>query len=240
MICAACKRKCLVRLVHNNIAAAGYAACTHTARDNRRMRRHAAANREYALRMSHALNILGACLKTYKDNLFFPVGPLYRVLSREYDTAACSTRRSRQRCGNGLCVLESCRFKLRVQECVKLLRIYHHDGFLFSYHAFIDEVACYFERCGCRALTVTRLKHVKLLVFYGELHVLHISIVLFKLLADVYELRVGFRHNLCKLVYRLRCAYAGYDILALSVHKEFTEKLLFARCRVTRKCNARS
>ena len=82
------------------------------------------------------------------------------------------------------------------------------------------------------------MQHVELSVLNGKLHVLHIAVVCFQRIADLDELLVAFRHNLGQLIDRLRSTDACDNVLALCIHQEFAEQLLFAGRRVTGKRNA--
>ena len=62
------KGELLVLLVHLDVAAAGDAAGTHAARNDRRVRSLSAAHRQNALRELHALDILGRGLETDKND----------------------------------------------------------------------------------------------------------------------------------------------------------------------------
>ena len=50
-------------------------------------------------------------------------------------------------------------------------------------------------------LTVTGLEHEQLSVLNGELHVLHVAVVVLEAAADLYKLVVGFRHDFSELVW---------------------------------------
>ena len=125
-----------------------------------------------------------------------------------------------------------------MQQSVKVSGIDHCNGFFFGDHALVNEVACDLERGLCGALAVTGLEHVELTVFNGELHVLHITVVILKCLADVLELSKCLGELLCHLCNGHRGANACNDVFALCIGKELAHELLLSGCGVTSKCNA--
>ena len=141
---------------------------------------------------------------------------------------------------DNLCLLEGSCVERRVQQRVEALRVDHGDGFFFGDHALVDQIAGDLHCGGSGALAVTGLEHVELLVFDGELHVLHVAVVVLELCADVGELLVSLGHDLRQLVDGLRGADACDDVFALCVHQELAEQLLLAGRRVTGEGNARA
>ena len=73
-----------------------------------------------------------------------------------------------------------------------------------------------------------------------ELHILHVTIVIFQLIGDADQLIIDFRKSLLDLIDLHRCTDTGDNVLALCVHKNFREELVLARSRVTCEGNARS
>ena len=63
------------------------------------------------------------------------------------------------------------------------------NGFFFGAHTLVNEVAGDLESSLSGSLTVTGLEHIELAVFNGELHILHIAVVIFEVVADLDELR---------------------------------------------------
>ena len=230
----------LVLFIHLDGAAAGDAAGAHAARDNSCVGGHAAADGQNALCVMHALDILRRGLETDQNDLLAALGPLGSGLSRENDLAAGSAGRGGEARADDLGLLECSRIKRRMQQRVEALRVDHGDGFLLGDHALIDQIAGDLHRGGSGTLAVTGLEHVELLIFNGELHVLHIAVVVLELCADVHELLVCLGHDLGQLVDGLRSTDAGDDILALCVHQKFAEQLLFAGSGVTGERNARA
>ena len=102
--------------------------------------------------------------------------------------------------------------------------------------SFVYKIASDLKCSRSCSLTVTALKHVELLVLNGELHILHIMIVVLKGFANLDELAVSLGELLLHLCDRHRCTNTGYHVLALCVDEELTHQLLLAVCRVTGEC----
>ena len=110
-----------------------------------------------------------------------------------------------------------------MQQHVQRLGVNLHQRFFFAYHAFVYQVTGNLDGGGGGTLAVTGLQHVKLAVFNGELHVLHVMIMIFKGLADFHELLERFGELLLHLAYGHGGAHAGNDVFALSIGQEFAE-----------------
>ena len=82
------------------------------------------------------------------------------------------------------------------------------------------------------------MQHVELAVLNGELHILHIFIVIFKILGDCCKLLIHLRHILLELIDLAGGAHARNNIFTLRVNQIFTEERFFTRGRVARKGNA--
>ena len=116
------------------------------------------------------------------------------------------------------------------------------------------------HHCSTCALTITCLQEPQLALLYGELHILHIAIVLLQfvlqsiqflvelghcllhrrilgctlLLRDACTLCPALRTNLCNL---LRCADTGYNVLTLSVDQILTVEEVLTVTSVTAEAN---
>ena len=233
----------LVLLVHLDVAAAGDAAGTHAARNDRRVRSLSAAHRQNALRELHALDILGRGLEADKDD-FLALLALFDGVLRRKDDGTCGRagRRSDPLADDVLLVrfFQRLGVELRVKQHVEGLRVDLHQRFLLGDHALVDEVASDLDRGGSGALAVTRLEHVEFLVLDGELHVLHVAVVIFKDLADFLELLVNLGENARHLSDGHGRAHACNDVFALRVGQELAHKALFARGGIARERNARA
>mgnify|MGYP005779409487 CR=1 FL=1 len=239
----ACEGELLVLLVHLDIAAAGDAAGAHAARNDRRVRGLTAAHRKDTLRELHALDIFGGRFETDENDLLALLALFDGVLSREDDGTSRRTGRSRDALADDVLLIrlfERLGIELRVKEHIERLRVDLHERFLLGDHALVDEVARDLDRRGSRALAVTRLEHIELLVLDGELHILHVAVVIFEDLADFLELLVHFGEDFRHLGDGHRRADAGDDVFALRVGEELAHEPLLARCGVTREGNARA
>ena len=184
----ACKREALIFFVHFNIAAAGNTARSHTARNNRRVRGLSAAHRKNALRELHALDILGRGFKTDKYYLLALFAFDNGVLCGEDNLSRSRAGGSRNTLAYNVVFVsffQSFGVKLRVQKHIKRLSVNLHKRFLLGNHPLVDKVASDFDSRRRGTLAVTRLQHIKLFVFYGEFHILHIAVMVFENFADL-------------------------------------------------------
>ena len=236
----ACKRELLVILVHLDVAAAGYAAGTHTTSNDRCVRGHTATNGEDTLSSLHTGDVLGRGLKTNENNLLAALSPSNCVVSGEYDLTASSAGRCTETATHRSSSLESLSVELGVKESVKVSGVDHKNGLLLALHALVNEVASDLKSSLSGSLTVSGLEHIELLVLNGELHILHIAIMLFENAADLNELSVSCGELLCHHFYLHGGSDACNNVLALCVYKELTHKLLLTRSRVSGECNART
>ena len=237
------KGELLVLFVHLDVAAAGDAARTHAARNDRRVRGLTAAHRKDTLRELHALDVFGRGFETDENDLLALLALFDCVLSREDDAACRRAGGSRDTLADDVFLVrffERLGVELRVKEHIERLRVDLHERFLLGDHALVDEVARDLDRRRSRALAVTRLQHIELLVLNGELHILHIAVVIFKDLADFLELLVHFGEDFRHLGDGHRRTDARDDVFALRVGEELAHEPLLARCGVTREGNARA
>ena len=232
------KGELLVLLIHDDLAAARYAACTHAAGDDGGVRGHAAADGQNALGVMHALDVLRRGLETNENDLLALLGPLCGIFGRKYDPAAGGAGGGGQGCGDRCGLLYGFGVELGMEQSVKALGVDHGDGFFLCDHAFVNKVAGDLDGGGGSSLAVSCLEHIELLVLDGELHILHVAVVLFQPAADIDELLICLGHYLGQLVDGLGCADAGDDVFALGVHKELAEELLLAGGGVTGEGNA--
>ena len=82
-----------------------------------------------------------------------------------------------------------------MQKRIEVARVDHGDCLLLGYHFFIDKIAGDAECRLCRALAVAGLEHIKLAILDRELHVLHISVMLFEGMADVDKFFICLGHD---------------------------------------------
>ena len=127
-----------------------------------------------------------------------------------------------------------------MQQRIQLLRLYLEDRLLLRELTFLDQIDRDLKGSRRGSLTISGLKHEQLAAFDGELHVLHVRIVIFQRLRDFNKLIIYFRKRLMQRGDRLRRADTRNDIFALCIHQVFAVQSLFARRRVSRKRDARA
>ena len=79
-----------------------------------------------------------------------------------------------------------------------------------------------------------------MLVLDRELHILHVSVMIFQSLGDGNELIVNLRHHVLELIDLVRSTDAGDNVFALCVQEELTHQMLLARSRISGKGNTGS
>ena len=170
-----------VLFVNDELLAAGYAAAAHSAGNDRCMRCHTAAGCKDTLSSLHAFDILRGCLKADKDDLLASLCPFLCLVSCEDDLAGSSARCSRKALADLLCLLDSVLVEGAVKKCVKVTRIDRKNSGLLVDLALFYEVIGDLKSSACCSLAVTCLQHVELAVLDRELHILHVTIVIFQL-----------------------------------------------------------
>ena len=218
----------LVVIVYIDLAAAGNTAGAHAAGYYGGVAGHTAAHGQDALRNHHALDILGGGLQTDQDDLLH-LAALYGVLgilSGEYHLAAGSAGGSRQALADDLGLLQRLSVKLGMQQAVQLLGLYAQHCLFLGDHALIHQVNGDLQGGGSGALAVTGLQHIQLAVLNGELHILHIAVMLLQTGGNVHKLLINLRHLLRQLADGGRSTDTGYYILALGVDEVLAEQRL--------------
>ena len=190
------------------------------------------------MRNRHALDILRRGFQTDDKHLFALLGGGDGFFCRHIGFAASGARGSRKPFGDRFRVFERIGVKLRVKQSVELLWLDFHQRFLFGNLALFHKVYGDFESRDRGTLAVSGLQHVKFAFFNGELHVLHVFIVVFENPAYFVKLFEHFRILFCQFAYRKRRSDTGNDVFALSVHQIFAEQRLFAGSRVSGKRHA--
>ncbi len=225
------------------------------------MRCHAATHCEDTLCNSHTAKILRRGFYTHKHDFLFLLRPGFGLVSKEYYLAGSRARR----CGQTLChdfgCTESFLGKHRVKKLVEFLRLHAGEHSFLVDHVLTEEIHCDLYHCSAGTLAIAGLKHPELAVLDCELHVLHIAVVFLQTVCYSYKLGGADWHRLlkrrifrCTLLFAyalqfgptartldsdlLRCAYACYHILALSVDEVFTVKHLLTGSSVTAECHA--
>ena len=199
---------------------------------------HAASCCQDTLSSYHTCEVLRRSLFSYEDDLLALCCECSSIVSREYDLACSSSRRSRKSCSYRCSLLELICIEYRVKELVDLIRLDPHYSCLLVDQAFLDEIYGYLYSSSGSSLTVTGLEHEELAVLNCELHVLHVFVVVLECVGDLFELCIYLRERVCHLGDRLRSSDTGYYVLALCVNKELTEELVLACGRAACECNA--
>ena len=128
--------------------------------------------------------------------------------------------------------------KCRVKKLIDLLRCNSHNCGLFIDFLFVHHIYGNLYRSLCRSLTVSGLQHEELALFYRELHILHILVVVFQDSGNIFEFSVYVRERFLHLIDWLRCTDTRYNVFALCVYQELTEDLVFTVYRASCECNA--
>ena len=231
----------LLFFVHLDVAATGYAAGTHTASNDRRVRSLSAANGENALCILHAFDVFRRRFESDENDLLACFAFFHCVFCGENDSACRCARRCRDTLADDVLLIgdfECLCVELRVEQHIESLCIDLKKCFFLVDHAFVDKVASDADCSRCGTLTVSCLKHEEFALFNCEFHILHVFVVIFQSLANVLELFINVRENFCHLGDRHRGANACDDVFALCVHKELAHEAFFAGCGVTSECNA--
>ena len=100
----------------------------------------------------------------------------------EHDLSTSCTWRSWESLGDNLRLGEGELVEHWVQEFIELLRFTTKDSSFLIYHALMEQVHGNLDHSCTRTLTVTSLEKPKLALLHGELHVLHVVIVMFQLI----------------------------------------------------------
>ena len=240
-----------------------YTALTHTTGHNGSVRSHTTTSGKDTLGSRHTSEVFRRSLDTNHDYLLAILVPLLSIVSVEYDLTASSTWRSRETLSDDLSSRERQLIEYRMQKFIELLRLTAEDSCFLVDHTFVKEVHSNLHHSGTCTLTVTCLEEPELAFLYGELHVLHIVIVVLQLILESVELLVKLRHSLfhrrilsyalllrdastlspalrtdlCNLLW---CTDTSYYVLTLCIDKILTiEKVLTITC-VTREANTSS
>ena len=202
------------------------------------MRGHTAADSQDTLSRLHAGDVLGRGLKTNENDLLALFVPCLSVLSGEHDLAAGSAGRCAQTLADRSGSLESGGIELGMEQGVEVSGVDHRNSLFLGSHALVNEVTSNLEGSLSGSLAVSGLQHVELAVLNGELHVLHISVVVFEGRANLLELLERLGEFLCHLRDGHRSTNACNNVLALCVGQELAHELLFAGGGVTGERNA--
>ena len=219
--------KLLVGLVHNDVAAAGDAAGAHAPGHHGGVGGHAAPHGEDALGGLHALNVLGGGLQPDQHNLLAPGGPLLGILGGEDDLAAGGAGGGAQGGGQHGGFLQGLAVELGMEQGVQGPGFDHDHGLLLINHALVHQIAGDLQSGG-GALAVAGLEHVELARLHGELHILHVAVVVLQGLAHGFKLGEGLGELVRHLADGHGGAHACHHVLALGVGQKLAEQLALA------------
>ena len=162
-------------------AGAGDAGLAHAARDDRRMRGHAAAGRENALRRVHAVNVFGAGFDAHQNDLAAGMLELLGFIGTEDDLAAGGAGRGGKAVGDDLAL--GVRIERRMQQLIERAGIDARHRLVVGDQTFLRHLDRDAQSCLRRALAIAGLQHPEFAALDGELHVLHVAIMFFEQLA---------------------------------------------------------
>ena len=182
--------------------------------------------------------------------------PLLSIVSVEYNLTAGSTWRCREALCDDLSLRESQLIEYWMQKFIEFLRLTAQDSSLLVDHTFVKEIhGNLHHSCTC-TLTITSLEEPEFAFLYGELHILHIVIVVLQLILESVEFLIEFRHSLfhrrilgSTLLFRDTCTLSpalrtnlcnllwstdtGYHVLTLCVDKILTIEEILTITSVT-------
>ena len=219
-------------LVHDQAGDTGHAAAAHAAGHDGGVRGAAAAGGQDALGDLHAHDVLGGGLLPDQNHGAVLSGGL-GVLSGEVHSAAARAGGGGHAGGHRLGVGQSLRGEVGVQHGVEAVGLDHQQGFLLGDEALVHQIHGDLQSRAGGALAVPGLEHVQLAPLDGELHVLHVMVVVLQPGGNLHELVIDGGVDLLHLGDVRSAADAGHHVLALSVHQEVAKELLLAGGRVT-------
>ena len=160
------------------------------------MRGHTTTSGEDTFCGCHTSEVFGRSFDAHHDDLLTSFVPCFSIVSVEDDLTASSTRRSWKTAGDFVCTSQCLLVEDWVEELIELIGFATLDDCLFVNHTFVKEVDSDLHHSGTSALTITSLQEPEFAFLYGELHVLHVAVVLFELVLERIEFSVDFGHSL--------------------------------------------
>ncbi len=217
-------------------ARARHAGLAHAAGHHRCVAGHTAARGDNAFCRMHAVDVLRRGLDAHKDGLAARLLQRLRLIGREHDLAARRAGRSRQtrrdRVSLGVGV------DRRMQQLIERAGLDARYRLLAGDKPLVGHIDGEPKAGAAGALAVAGLQHPELAALDGELHVLHVFVVLLQQFRRGDELVEHLRHDgfqrwavRTRRLARgfgdvLRRANAGHDVLALRVDEELAIELL--------------
>ena len=238
MIGVSAQLEILLFFVDLDLAASGYAAGSHTTGNNGCVRGHTASYGQDTLGSVHTLDVLRRGLKSYKDNSLALLVSCLGLVSSEVYLTCCSARGS-GKCGtdHGTC-LKGSRIEGGMQKLIQRLCVDTANSLFGSDLALVYQIAGDLDGCRSSSLTVTGLEEVQLSFLNGELHILHVTVMVLKFHCVIHELLIALRQILLQLGDGLRCADTCYDVLTLCIDQVLTVDTLLTGGGVSGEGNA--
>ena len=171
------------------------AALAHTASNNCSVRSHTTASGKDTFSSRHTSQVFGRCFDADHNYTVTVVVPCLCIIGVEYDLTACSTWRCRKTLSDNLSLLQCVLVEYWVKKFIELLWFATQDCSLFVDKTFLQEVHSNLHHCSTCALAITSLQEPKFTFLNGELHILHIVVVVFELILDSIEFLVDFWHS---------------------------------------------
>ena len=187
----------------------------------------------------HTADIFGAGFLTYENCFFFLCSKRLCLSSGKTDFSGGSARD----CGNSADKQGGFQIRLlivngRIEDTFNIARLNTHNRFFFGDKSFIYHIDGHSERSGRRTLTGTALEHIEFTFFYGELHILHIFVVVFQKSADFAELIIGFFIFFFKLGEFNRRTDTRNDVFTLRIKEVIAVEYVFTAIGIARKADA--
>ncbi len=170
----------LLSSVHLDVAAAGHAAGAHAAGHHGGVRGHAAADGQDALGGLHALDVLGRGLQADEDDLLAPLMPLLGVLGGEHDRPQAAPGEAARPLPMTWAFFRASASKVGCSSVSSCLGSTRHTASFSSIMPSSTRSHGHLQSGGGGALAVAGLQHIELAILDGELHVLHVVVVLLK------------------------------------------------------------
>ena len=107
-----------------------------------------------------------------------------------------------------------------MEEKIHLFRFNPVNRFLAGNQSLLDHLHCDPDFCLGGSFPITGLEHPQGSTFDGELHVLHVAVMLFQLACNFTELVINFREFCFQLTDRFCHADSRHHIFSLGIHQK--------------------
>ena len=113
-----------------------------------------------------------------------------------------------------------------MEEKIHLFRFNPVNRFLAGNQSLLDHLHCNPDFRLGGSFSVTGLEYPQGSTFDGELHVLHVAVMLFQLACNFTELVINFREFCFQLTDRFRHADSRHHIFSLGIHQKIALELV--------------